>query len=207
MATQRKAQHIEVQLHAGKAAFAVQGLADLSKGLLFCLLATSLPHLLKGLIVEVLQATRAFCQGATQAPACFTHRAGPKNFLHPCCDRSFAGARMGAQKAPQLSLFFHGKLLQTVKRGRLGDWPVAFAGIAVLAAAAAASLSAVLAVADNERVPLRIVHRHAAAADGIQLLRTDELDGAEKSHKCEAVACMTQFQSRFCEHGIMMCKT
>ena len=39
MATQRKAQRIEVQLHAGKAAFAVQGLADLSKGLLLCLLA------------------------------------------------------------------------------------------------------------------------------------------------------------------------
>lgn len=57
MPTQCKAQYIEVQLHAGKAAFAVQGLADLSKGFLLCLLAAGLPHLLKGFIVEVLQAT------------------------------------------------------------------------------------------------------------------------------------------------------
>ena len=178
MATQCKAQHIEVQLHAGKAAFAVQGLADLSKRLLLCFLAASLPHLLKGLIVEVLQATRTFCQGATQAPACFTHRAGPKNLLQPCCDCRFAGARMGAQKAPKCSLLFRSEFLQSVRRRCLGGWPMAFAGIPVLAAAG--SLSAVVAVTDNELVPLRIIHGHVVVADGIQLLRRDELDGAGK---------------------------
>ena len=87
---------------------------------------------------------------------------------------------MGAQKMPKFSLLFRDEFLQSVRRRCLGGWPLAFGGVAVLAAAGGA-FAAVVAVTDNERVPLRIIHRHVLLADGIErLLRRDELDGAGK---------------------------